>query len=641
MKDRETNRIRALALALAACMVLCFALAGCSLPGRAQSKIKKTVEEMSTVQKVTQMMMLRFKTWGTGDAAKNVTELNPEIQSLLRKHSFGGVIVFLENMQGAEQGTRLIDSMRVANQLGGAKTDLLIGIDQEGGYITRLATGTQLPGNMALGAANDTANTQRAASIVGEELKALGIDLDFAPVLDLNNNPNNPIIGLRSFSDDPQIASNMGSAFIKGLQSAKTAAAIKHFPGHGNTDVDSHSGLPLINSSMAELEKYELLPFTACIKSGADVVMTAHIQYPQIETQTYVSRFSGEKISLPATLSKTMITGLLREKLGFKGVVVTDSMVMDAIAQHFDRKDAIKLAILAGADMLTVPVETRTAAEIGELERCIDDVVAMVVGGEIPMESIDKAVTRILTLKEKYGRLEPAKENKVEENVKNAQAVLGSKAHHDAEWEITEKTVTLVKNEGGTLPIKAGGKTVLVCPYASELKALEYGVKKLKDAGILAQDADVSCLCYNGMTAEAEKIAEGAANIVAVSAMYSDLDLDPARADWSAFLDKLCDAVHAQSGRFTVISAQLPYDLARYQKADALLAVYNGRGMNSDPGIFAVDTLQYAPNIPVGVYTAFGGCKPTGKLPVAIPKLDASYRCTTEILYPTGHGLSW
>ena len=641
MKNTKNNRIRALALVLAVCMVLCLALGGCSFPGSAKNKIKTTVEEMSSVEKVTQMMLLRFKTWGTGDSAKNVTELNSEIQSLLRKYSFGGVIVFSENMQGAEQGVRLIDSMRVANQLGGAKTDLLIGIDQEGGYITRLVTGTQLPGNMALGAANDADTTKKAATIIGEELSALGIDLDFAPILDLNNNPNNPVIGLRSFSDDPQIASNMGKAFIQGLQSTKTAAAVKHFPGHGNTDTDSHSGLPLVNSTLAELEKNELVPFEACIKGGADIVMTAHIQYPQIESETYVSKFSGENITLPATLSKTVLTGLLREKLGFAGVIVTDSMVMDAIAQHFDRKDAIKLAILAGADMLTVPVETRTAAEIGELERCIDDIVAMVVKGEIPMERIDEAVTRILTLKEKYGRLEPAKDNKVEENVKNAQAVLGSKAHHDTEWTITEKTVTLVKNDGNALPLKAGEKTVLVCPYASELKALEYGVKKLKEAGILAENTDVSCLCYNGMTAEAEKIAEGAVNVVAVSAVYSDLDLDPARADWSAFLDKLEKAIHAKSGRFIVISAQLPYDLARYQKADALLAVYNGRGMNADPGIFAVDTLQYAPNIPVGVYTVFGGCKPQGKLPVAIPKLDSNYHYTSEILYQTGFGLSW
>ena len=636
MKNRK-HTIRALCLCLALCVALGALLCGCSMPWGSANRIKKTVQEMSTVQKVTQMMMLRFKTWED----KNVTELPSEVQSLLRKYQFGGVIVFLENMQSAEQGVRLIDSMRTANQLGGAKTDLLIGIDQEGGYITRLATGTQLPGNMALGAANDAAATQKAASIIGEELSALGIDLDFAPVLDLNSEPANPIIGLRSFSDDPQIAADMGNAFIKGLHSTGTAAAVKHFPGHGNTTVDSHTGLPRIEKSLEELEKYELLPFASCIKNGADIVMTAHIQFPQIEKETYVSRLSGEQIRLPATLSKTMITGLLREKLGFDGVVASDSLVMESVAWHFERKDAMKYAILAGVDMLTVPVEVRNPAELGELERCIEEIVAMVVGGEIPMERIDEAVTRILTLKEKYGRLQPEKDVKLEQKIQNAKSVLGSKAHHDAEWDITLKTVTLLKNEGSALPLKPTEKTVLICPYASELKALEYGVKKLKEEGVLPQDAEVPCLCYVGMTLEPQKIAESAVNIVAVSAMYADLGIWSAKYEWGAFLDSLTEEVHKKGGRLILISAQLPYDTARYQKSDAILAVYNGRGMNADPGIFAVDTLQYAPNIPAGVFTVFGGSRPSGKLPVTVPKISPDYRYTTEALYPRGTGLSW
>jgi len=559
----------------------------------------------------------------------------------MKKYQFGGVIVFSENMQTAEQGVRFIESLRTANQLGGAKTDLLFGIDQEGGYITRLATGTQLPGNMALGAANDEDAAKTAAAIIGEELSAMGIDIDYAPVLDLNNEPSNPIIGLRSFSDDPTIASAMGKAFIAGLQSTGTAAGVKHFPGHGNTQTDSHTGLPLIESTLAELEANELIPFAECIKSGADIVMAAHIQFPQIETETYISKESGEAISLPASLSKTLITDILREKLGFTGVVVTDSLIMDAIAEHFDPLDAAKLAILAGADMLTLPAETRSNAEIGELERYIDGIVAMVVKGEIPMERIDEAVTRILTLKSKYGRLTPSEGSDLQEMIKNAQTVLGSKAHHDSEWELTKKTTTLVKNEGETLPIDASEKTVLVCPYNSELKALEYGVKKLKEAGILSADADVTCLCYKGMTEEAEKIAKDADNVVAVSAVYSAADLDPANSEWTGFLDELLAATHENGGRFILMSAQLPYDLARFTKADAALAVYNGRGLIQDPGIFPVDTPQFAPNIAVGVYTIFGGSTPTAKLPVSIPVINSDYSYSSELLYETGFGLSW
>ena len=636
-------------LSLAAVLVaVCLVFTGCGQGGSGnnssnsatENAVKEVLAKMTTRQKITQMMMLRFKTWGTGDAQEPVRQLNESQAELLKTEQFGGVIVFTENMQTAGNGAAFIENMRRANQAGNALADLLIGVDQEGGYVTRLATGTQGPGSMAIGASADTEVAKAFGALTGSELKAVGIDLDFAPSVDVNNEPANPVIGIRSFSDDAATVASMGRAFIAGLHSQGIMTAVKHFPGHGNTATDSHTGLPLVLSSLSQLEQLELVPFAEAIKGGTDVIMSAHIQFPQIEGAKYASKADGKEIYLPATLSKTILTDLLRNKMGFNGVIITDSMVMDAIAANFDATDAARLAILAGADMLLIPQETRNPDEIRSLKAEIDALTALVDKGEIPMARIDEAVTRILTLKANYNRLQLPELRDLAKVRADAAAVVGCKANHDEEWRITEKTVTLVKNEE-FLPLTSGGKIVIVCPYTSEQTAINYGINKLKADGKMPASTEVSILCYNGMTSEAAKIAALADKFIAVSTVYDTNDLDPAKTDWTNFLDKLISAVHSRGGKIAVISAQLPYDLARFTDADALMAVYNARGMSKDPGDFSGDVPQYAPNLPVAVYMALGGGSPTGKLPVNVPKLNADYSYSRDILFPRGTSLTW
>ena len=186
----------------------------------------------------------------------------------------------------------------------------------------------------------------------------------------------------RSFSDDPETVAAHGIVFMKSLQATGAIATLKHFPGHGDTDTDSHTGLPCIDRSYEEIQGRELIPFKAAIDAGADAVMTAHIQYPQIETATYVSKLTGEEITLPATLSQTIITDILRTDLGFDGVVITDAMGMDAIEQHFDKYDAAKLAIEAGVDIILEPVDTSTKEGIEELCTYIKTLAGMVLESE-------------------------------------------------------------------------------------------------------------------------------------------------------------------------------------------------------------------------------------------------------------------
>ena len=265
-----------LSLFMVVCMTITSLVFSISpMTARAEDKIMDMVEGMTTQEKVAQMLMPSFRYWGEGDTKEGVTELNDAQKATLSKYSFGGVIVFAQNCQNAKQTTALIKAMQKANLDGGAESSLLVSIDQEGGYITRLNTGTAMPGNMAIGATGETENAYRAAYVIGKELAVQGINVDFAPVMDVNNNPANPIIGVRSFSDDPEVVAQFGAKYIEGLHNNGVMAALKHFPGHGDTNTDSHTGLPKIDKTYDELKQMELIPFAGVAKN-ADFILYSY-----------------------------------------------------------------------------------------------------------------------------------------------------------------------------------------------------------------------------------------------------------------------------------------------------------------------------------------------------------------------------
>lgn len=220
--------------------------------------------------------------------------------------------------------------------------------------------------------------------MLGKQLATFGFNLNFAPVLDVNSNPNNPVISHRAISHDPTIVAALGIQMMKGIQSENIIPVIKHFPGHGDTSVDSHLALPMVNKSIKELDQVELLPFKKAIEENADVVMIAHILLPQIDKQ------------YPASISKTIITELLREKLGFNGVVITDDMTMKAITNHYSLQEAALLSVKAGNDMILI------AHDEDKIFSIIDELVTSVQRGEISEQRINESVMRILKLKEKY-----------------------------------------------------------------------------------------------------------------------------------------------------------------------------------------------------------------------------------------------
>jgi beta-N-acetylhexosaminidase len=286
------------------------------------------------------------------------TELPDWVDALLRQ-GLGGVCVFGENIRSREQLRALTDAIRAANP------DALIAIDEEGGDVTRLYydEGSPFPGNAVLGLLDDEARTEAVAREVGLELRRVGCTLDFAPVVDVNSNPDNPVIGVRSFGADASDVARHSAAWVRGLQSVGVAASAKHFPGHGDTAEDSHLSLPVVDRSVAELTERELVPFAAAIAAGVRTIMTSHILLPQVDPTN------------PATLSAAVLGGLLRRDLGFEGLIVTDALDMVGASGTGGIPDAAVRALAAGCDLLCIGTDN-TASQLAEIVEAVERAVA-------------------------------------------------------------------------------------------------------------------------------------------------------------------------------------------------------------------------------------------------------------------------
>jgi beta-N-acetylhexosaminidase len=443
------------------------------------------------------------------------------------------------------------------------------------------------------------------------------------------------VIGNRSFSDDPETVSKFGCAYLNGLHDVGIAAALKHFPGHGNTDTDSHTGFPLINNSYEELKACELIPFKAAIDAGADMVMTAHIQYPRIETETYTSVSTGEQVFLPATMSRKILTDILRGDMGFQGVIVSDALDMAAITDFFSVEDIVKYTINAGVDLLILPGVKDTKL-FALTQTYLDTAVSLVKAGEIDEARINDAVLRILRLKQKYGILDQKDFDVTEEKISAAKNGVGSAAHRETERQIAEKALTLVKNENNAFPIEMKtGETTLILfadSCASRAGAGELARELLEEKQALPEGAEILVM-KNTRDNEAACIeaARSADHVILVHRVYAAACLDPETGDGfsSGTFDRLIDAVHEKGKAVIVVSCQLPYDAARFPAADAVLLTWWGSAMPTLPAEGSV----WSANLPEGLLACFGQGSADGRLPLNIPALDEQYRTTDQILY--------
>ena len=597
------------------------------------SRIDEILSSMSNEEKIAQMIMPSFRKQSGVDINEN------NIKDILSTYNFAGVILFAENTPDVESTMRFVDLLQNANK--NNKTRLLISIDQEGGYVTRLGIGTNMPGNMALAATNDTAYAYNCAKTIAKELKALGINTNFSPVVDVNSNPNNPVIGLRSFSDDPNIVAAYGKKFMQGLQSEGLITSLKHFPGHGDTSTDTHTGLAIINKTYEELKNNELIPFQELINSGTDMIMTAHIEYPNIEKETYVSNKDNNVYTLPATLSKKILTDILRKDMGYNGIIITDALDMKAISEQFGIEDASIKAINAGADILLMPYTYDS--QINELKDYIKSL-ASKIGTEISEKNVNASVRRILKLKEEKGLLEEYDNSDLEKNITNAKKLVSSLKNHDEEFEIAKKAVTMVKNTADTLPLNTTDKTVILYEYASHINAVKYALQKLKEKDNTIDDSNITLYpFYNASGAlDTDTIKNeimDAKNVIMIHSLYGtsgmkDPDLDK--------MNELIDYVHSNSGKVVMMSTQLPYDIAKFTNADALVLTYLANGIKFNLEDYQKEVPKYGPNVMAGIYMLFTKTENmNGVLPINIYNIDVNNDYTNEILYSRNYGLQY
>lgn len=388
------------------------------------------LSNMSLSQKVGQMLMGGF----------SGTTMSSSLNTAIQEFHIGNVIYMGANVSNPNTISTMSNDIQNA-MINNNGIAAFISTDQEGGRVARLTNGgTHFISNMAMGAINDPEYTYAQGLACGKELRHYGINMDLAPVLDVNNNADNPIIGIRSYSDNPILVATNGTNMIKGLKDAKVAACSKHFPGHGNTSVDSHYGLPTITTSKDELYQIELAPFISSIANGIDSIMTTHIIFSAID-EVY-----------PATLSKKVLTDLLRNELGYSGLIVTDGMEMDAIDKYFGTvEEAAVLAVKAGVDMLLY-------TSLSGPRKAHAAIIEAVNKGEISIDRINESVKRIILKKIKYDLIDgySASTDSIQEMLEE---------HKKLNYEFAEKSITQVK--GNFSGLDKNKSTLIVSPEAS------------------------------------------------------------------------------------------------------------------------------------------------------------------------------
>jgi len=435
------TRVAAVAIAVAV-------LLGLLLPAQAQQPsgldraatrwIEDTLRKMTLDDKVGQLVFTTVRSTYLATDSREFDEAAARVRDLRLGgvHVFGGSEpvpgVLLNQAYGSVTLGQPLAAASLVNRLQAqAAQPLLVTADFEAGAGFRIFGATSFPRQMAVAAARDATLAQELARITAVEGRAMGVHVNFAPVADVNNNPRNPVINTRSFGEDPEVVGWLTTAYVQGLQIGGMVAAVKHFPGHGDTDVDSHLGLPMIAHPRERLDAVELPPFRAGIAAGAGAVMTAHIVLPALDSGPFS----------PATLSRPVVTGLLRGELGFDGLVFTDSLSMDAIARELSPGEAAARAVQAGNDVVLHSPDDRAA---------VAGIRAAVEQGDIPMEQIDASVRRILTAKARLG-LHRSRAVSLDELPSH----VGGREHADVARQVSEKSITLLRDDRNQVPLRA------------------------------------------------------------------------------------------------------------------------------------------------------------------------------------------
>ncbi|MGI8869641.1 MAG: glycoside hydrolase family 3 protein [Mycobacteriales bacterium] len=547
-------------------------LAGLTLEQRVGQLFVNYVYGESAASTNTAYVTANQKMYGVDTAAQAVA-----------KYHLGGVIYFswTGSLVDPEQIATLSNGLQQA-ALDDSGVPLVISTDEEGGLVTRVpAPFVPSPGNMALGATRDPIDAGTAASVVAEQLAAIGINLDDAPVVDVNTNPANSADGTRSFGDDPEAVASYAAAAVGGYHTSDIGDSVKHFPGLGSTTVNTDNGIAVSDQSRATFLRTDVPPFRAAIAAGCDTVMAAHIVAPSLDP-------SGR----PASLSRPIVTNLLRRQLRYNGVVITDALNAAAL-DAYGATERVLLALEAGVDQALMPTDMDGAF------RAVLDAVG---SGRLTERRIDESVSRILALKVRRGMTDHPLVDATQ-----AAARVGTGAQSSAMKAITARTITLVKN-AGVLPLTAqSGQKVLVTGWGSG------STKTLSDAvaayGVTTQQF------YAGTTPSARVI-----ELVVEAARASDATIVLTNNAWgNSAQQNLVNSLVATGKPIIPVAVGTPYDIAYYDDA----MVFIGASSYSTLSLHAIADVVF-------------GTQPVGKLPVDVPTSDGS-----SVLYPRGTGVSY
>ncbi|HWE60370.1 MAG TPA: glycoside hydrolase family 3 N-terminal domain-containing protein [Chloroflexota bacterium] len=418
--------------------------------------IPLAIETLSLEEKVGQLFLLAFEGETVADA-----------EILLGRYLVGGVYLSQDNLTGIDQAVALLSALQDLGASTPHGLPIFAACDQEGAWTVLNPQTSSGPGNLALGA-TQAAQVEKMYAVIGRELHALGISAALAPVADVNTNPRNPIIGTRSFGEDPERVALAVAAAVRGLHRGGVRSCLKHFPGHGDTAQDTHRGLATVVRDRRQLDAGDLVPFRTGIAAGADIVMTAHLFYPALDAEW------------PATLSPAILTGLLREELGFDGVILTDSFNMGSIRRAYAPSEAVVRAINAGADMVLLAEERYGDEPVDYLAHqvaLIEAVRAAAHAGAIPEARLNQAVGRVLRLKAAaslFGAPHP--------NPGEAHRIVGSAPHRATALESARAAVTLVRNLDGQVPLRLAAAAPLALVSAVD-PAAHAALRRMRGIG--------------------------------------------------------------------------------------------------------------------------------------------------------------
>lgn len=503
-------------------------------------------------------------------------EAPPVLRTILARQHIGGIVLFRAKNMGTLEELRGLTAELQRAAADAGQPPLLIAADQEGGQLMAVGQATPFPGNMALGATRSGKLANRVGRAIGREMASLGINVDFAPVCDVNNNPRNPVVGTRSFGEDPKLVGAMAAAMVKGLQSAGVAAAAKHFPGHGDTASDSHYAAAVLPHDMRRIRRVELPPFQAAIAAGVRMVMTAHIAFPALNGGS----------DAPATVSRALLDGLLRRKLGFDGIIVTDAMDMKALEQGPGYAADALAAVAAGADLLLFN------HELARVEPAWATLVQASRRGLVSSQQVYASAARVMALKRWLGKREQPPLD-----------VVCSREHCALAHEVARQSITLVRDRANCLPLRLEPhmRIAVVTPCPQDLTPAD-------TSSYLKPQLATAIRRYHGNVDAFEvPMNPPGAEIAAVCDRLAGYDLVIAgtiNATEAPGQAALIEALLRRKANVIAIALRLPYDIAAYPAASTYLCTY---------GILppAMDAVADA---------LFGKAGFPGQLPVTVPR---------------------